>query len=109
MLAIINSLALEKAVDPFMPKGQFGGSRHVHKHPWKLPIPKFDSENELHTRLAKLGMDAESEACAAISELTNGGAVAIGYQAARATLRHEWQRTSETAAGIEGAVRDLLG
>ena len=109
LLAIINSLALEKAVDPFMPKGQFGGSRHVHKHPWKLPIPKFDSGNDLHARLAKLGRDAESEACAAILELTNEGAVAIGYQAARATLRHEWQRTSETAAGIEGAVGDLLG
>lgn len=109
LLAIINSLTLEKAVEPFMPKGQFGGPRHVHKHPWKLPLPKFDSSDKLHTRLERLGRDAESEACAVISDLTKGSAAAIGYQAARAALRHEWQMTSATAAAIEEAVGELLG
>ena len=41
LLAIINSVALYKAVSGMMPKGQFG-ARHLHKHLWKLPIPEFD-------------------------------------------------------------------
>ena len=41
LLAIINSDALYEAVVSLMPKGQFG-ARHLHKHLWKLPIPKFD-------------------------------------------------------------------
>ena len=41
LLAIINSNALQEAVQPFMSKGQFG-ARDLHKHLWKLPIPEYD-------------------------------------------------------------------
>ena len=38
LLAIINSDALYQAVQPLMPKGQFG-ARDLHKHLWRLTIP----------------------------------------------------------------------
>ena len=68
LLAIINSVALEDAVDHFRPKGLFG-SRHVHKHLWKLPIPKYDPGDALHTKLSRLGRSAAKSAKKRIDSL----------------------------------------
>ena len=54
LLAIINSDALYEAAQPLMSKGQFG-SRDLHKHLWKLPIPEFDPKQKLHVAIAKAG------------------------------------------------------
>ena len=54
LLAVINSDALAEAVEPLMPKGQFG-PRDLHKHLWKLPIPEFDAAVELHAEIARRG------------------------------------------------------
>lgn len=61
LLAIINSDALRKRVEPLMPKGQFG-ARHLHKHLWKLPIPAFDPANADHIEVSEAGAAAEKAA-----------------------------------------------
>ena len=47
LLAVINSDVLNELVEPLMSKGQFG-ARDLHKHLWKLPIPQYDTSDELH-------------------------------------------------------------
>ena len=86
LMAIINSAALEDAVEPFRPTGRFckGGARDLHKHLWKLPIPRCDPSNASHA--------ASSQTVAKT----------------RRELR-EWQRENAMARAIEGAVAGLLG
>ena len=85
LMAIINSAALEDAVEPFRPTGRFGkgGARDLHKHLWKLPIPRCDPSN------AARGAGS-------------------GVAKTRRELR-EWQRENAMARAIEGAVAGLLG
>ena len=54
LLSIINSDVLYEAMEPLMPKGQFG-ARHVQKHLWRLPIPLFDEHNQLHIDISAAG------------------------------------------------------
>ena len=68
LLAIINSEALYEAVSGLMPKGQFG-ARHLHKHLWKLPIPRFDPAQELHVTIAEAGATAAAGAGKKLEEL----------------------------------------
>lgn len=69
LLAILNSRVLEKAVEPFMSKGQYG-PRDLVKHVWKLPIPAFDSEDQLHQELATAGDHAARAAETVFAELS---------------------------------------
>ena len=105
LLAIVNSEMLAKAVDQFMPKGLFG-SRHLHKHLWKLPIPEYDPNNTDHADLSNLGSRAATEAEKVIAAL---GDPAPSVTKARSVLRHEWQPNSGVAQDIEAAVQQLLG
>ena len=102
ILAVINSVALEDAVDPFRPKGLYG-TRHVHKHPWKLPIPRYDPANEVHDGLSQLGRSAAKSANELVSAMENQTVTVV-----RRELRGEWQVTDPTAAAIETAVAELL-
>ena len=82
LLAVINSDALAEAVEPLMPKGQFG-PRDLHKHLWKLPIPEFDAmpkgqfgPRDLHKHLWKLPIpefDAAVELHAEMRRRARGG------------------------------------
>ena len=123
LLAIINSTAMAKAVKPFCTTNWAKEIRDLHKHLWKLPVSEFDSKNKLHTKLAKLGQDAEKEAKARIMEMTNDLQGSPTVDAGRDELRNNWQRPmnppkkkkkgperfSKTAADIEEAVSELLG
>ena len=108
LLAIINSLTLEAAVSDFRPTGLYG-ARHVHKHPWKLPIPEYDGGDDRHVRLSMLGREAAEECRALLDEL-----IALNKEGwltaerARSNLRNGWQPGSERAQAIEGEVRALL-
>ena len=104
LLAIINSRALYKAVQTFMPKGLFG-SRHLHKHHWKLPIPEYDPNKQTHADLSDLGKRAATEAEKIIADL---GTPPPTVTKARSILRHQWQPNSPTAQQIETAVNELL-
>ena len=108
LLAIINSRALEAAVDDFMPKGLFG-ARDLHKHLWKLPIPEYDSGNKNHAALSRLGKTAAQEAEAVIAELTAlNGEDWLTTANTRSSLRNGWQGGSATAQAIESGVEKLL-
>ena len=107
--AIINSEALTAAVESFMSRGLYG-ARDFHKHGWKLPIPRYDAGNRLHTNLSKLGATAEQECrdLVAQSDIMSKPAGRTQSDAARRLLRHEWQPNSSTARDIEVAVAELL-
>ena len=108
LLVIINSHALEKAVENFMPRGLFG-ARDLEKHLWKLPIPVYDASNRLHARLPQLGRDAEQECRERLDKLVAlNGEDWLTVERARSDLRNGWQVSSDTARAIEEAVDELL-
>ena len=109
VLGVINSDGLATAAATFMTKGLYG-ARDFEKHGWKLPIPRYDSNEPLHVRLSELGATAEQE-CASIianSDIMSKPAGDTQSRAARKMLRHEWQPNSAIAQAIEAAVAQLL-
>ena len=109
LIAIINSNQLATAAELFMPQGLYG-ARHFHKHGWKLPIPRYNANDPLHTRLSELGKAAEQECVALIAEsdIMSQPAGDAQSRAARRLLRHDWQPNSKVAQDIEVAVAQLL-
>ena len=59
LCSILNSEALRAGVERYQAQGQWG-ARHFDKYIFNLPIPRYDSSNDLHrelvaqSRLAKL-------------------------------------------------------
>ena len=106
LLAIINSDALRKRVEPLMPKGQFG-ARHLHKHLWTLPIPKFDPANDDHLAVSNAGTAAQEAAKQQLNAI-----LADNEKTTVATIRKQlrtWLETSPAGNSVEGAVEELLG
>ena len=110
LLAIINSTSFTAAAETFMTRGLYG-ARDFHKHGWKLPIPRYDASDPLHTQLSVLGATAEQECQTLIdqSDIISKPAGDARSRAARRLLRHEWQPNSATAKSVEAAVAQLLG
>ena len=106
LLAIINSQALYDAVSGMMPKGQFG-ARHLHKHLWKLPIPGYDSAQELHTAIAAAGVAAAAGAEALLTELREERGNKLTITIVRREVR-KWLRASDEGKAVEIAVAKLL-
>ena len=106
LLAIINSEALYDTVYGIMPKGQFG-ARHLHKHLWKLRIPKFDPTHKLHADIAEAGASAAVRAGEQLAELREKRGDKLTVTIARRELR-KWLRTSPEGEAVEEAVGDLL-
>ena len=106
LLAIINSEALYESVSGMMPKGQFG-ARHLHKHLWKLSIPEFDPEDDLHTAVAQAGATAGAGAKAKMDDLREQRGEKLTVAIARRELR-SWLRTSDEGKSVEDAVTKLL-
>ena len=106
LLAIINSQALYEAVSPMMAKGQFG-ARHLQKHLWKLPIPKFDPMQGLHASIAETGKTAAAAAGKKLAELREQRGDKLSVTIVRRELR-KWLRTSEEGRAVETRVVKLL-
>ncbi len=106
LLAIINSEALYEAVSGIMPKGQFG-ARHLHKHLWKLPIPRFDPAQELHVTIAEAGATAAAVAGKKLEELREQRGDKLTVTIVRRELR-KWLRTSDDGRAVETRVGKLL-
>ena len=106
LLAIINSASLREAVKPLMTKGQFG-ARDLHKHLWKLPIPEFDPEHDLHTAVAEAGATAAAGAKAKLDDLREQRGDKLTIAIARRELR-SWLRTSDEGKSVEDTVTKLL-
>ena len=110
LTAILNSDELATGAKPFCPTNWAKKIRHLEKHGWKLPIPRYDASDPLHVRLSELGKTAEQECTAIIanSDIMSKPAGDAQSRAARKMLRHEWQPNSKVAQDIETAVAELL-
>ena len=83
--------------------------RHLHKHLWKLPIPRYDPSNETHAKISRLGRAAAKSATGRISALKgqNEASELIGSKV-RSELRRKWQKQDPACRAIEKAVEELL-
>ncbi len=101
LCAVLNSVAVTKAAEPFMVSGK-GGGRHISSHLWKIPIPIFDGSDELHTKLAELGRQAEDFV----------GGLEVPAMKAHGSMRARIRKAIAADAlgiSIESAVTELLG
>lgn len=109
LAAVVNSATLSRALEPLMPKGQYG-PRHVHKHLWRLPIGAFDETDPLHNTLAEASLTASEEAVRMLDELRaesrREGRPLTG-RVVRSRLRR-WLLQSETGRVIDAAAEELL-
>ena len=109
LLAIINSNVLYQAAIPLMNSGQFG-ARDLQKHLWKLPIPAYDGERQLHRDIFMAG---EMAAMGAREQLRQLGEQCkeqekpLTVALARRELR-KWLRESDEGQAVEAAVGELL-
>ena len=110
LIAILNSSELARKAKPFCTTNWAKEIRSFDKNGWKLPIPRYDTDDPLHVRLSELGATAEQECQALIaqSDIMSKAAGDAQSRAARRLLRHEWQPNSTTAQDIEVAVAELL-
>jgi hypothetical protein len=99
LCAILNAATFTELVRPFMSYGK--DERHFHKHIWQLPVPLYDANNDLHTRLTKRG--AELEESVAAMELVVGR----HFAAVRRDIR-KFIAQSEAGKDIEALVEELL-
>ena len=107
LMAIINSDHLYHAVQPFMPKGQFG-ARHVHKHLWRLPIPEYDAANPDHVAVSDAGRQASEGVERELGNLRQRYTTRLTVTIARREIR-KWLRESVEGQQVEEVVGELLG
>ncbi len=105
LLAVINSQTLYEAVEQFMSKGQFG-ARDLQKQLWKLPIPEFDSDEQLHVGISDAGHAAAEGAAEQLSKLRQERD-RVTVTIARRELR-KWLIDSEEGRAVETLVGELL-
>ena len=60
LTAILNSDELATGAKPFCPTNWAKKIRHLEKHGWKLPIPRYDASDPLHVRLSETGQDSRA-------------------------------------------------
>jgi hypothetical protein len=96
LCAVLNAPVTTELVTPLMGKGLFG-ARDFHLWVWALPIPIFDSHNELHEQLIALAERAEQVAAA--QDLAG-----VGFQRARGVVR-----AALTASGIASDLNEVVG
>lgn len=99
LCAILNSPATTELARPFMSYGK--DERDIAKHVWQLPVPEFDSANDIHLTLAKLGRTAEATAQAVAINAD------LHFSASRRHLR-EALLGSEAMQQINDLVVELL-
>ena len=104
-MAVINSHSLYAAVSGLMSAGQFG-PRDLHKHLWRLPIPRFNPADQLHGEI----VDAGARAAAGVEEIladlrsTNKK---VTVSIARREIRN-WLTKSADGQIVESLVETLL-
>ncbi|WFE35600.1 N-6 DNA methylase [Micromonospora sp. WMMD975] len=97
--AILNSPALTTLARPLMSYSK--DERHIDKHVWKLPIPRYDDADRTHRRLAELGQD-QCQFVAGL-DLEEGRYFVTLRRRVRAALAGH-----PTTAEIEAAVMEML-
>ncbi|MFW9777377.1 MAG: class I SAM-dependent DNA methyltransferase [Candidatus Heimdallarchaeota archaeon] len=62
LLGILNAPCVAEDVRIRSSEGAGGGVRNLHKRPWEINIPIYDSEDGLHAAIQKLGSEMELKA-----------------------------------------------
>ena len=106
LLAIINSDTLASAVNRFTTANWAGKTRDLHKHLWKLPIPEFDRDKQLHTSIARAGEAAARGVAQQLTTLRQERG-AVTSTIAKSEIR-KWLRSSQQGRAVEEAVSRLL-
>jgi len=57
---VFNSEVLSEIIKPLQPRGLFG-ARAIHRRPLLFAIPKFDSNDDMHLKLAYIGRKCHEE------------------------------------------------
>lgn len=99
LTAILNAPITTELVQEYQSVGLFGG-RHFDTYPWRLPIPLYDSFNEIHQGLADL-----SEQCERIAATIPEGN--SGFQEIRAKVRQKLEEAG-LQDKLDKAVSELL-
>jgi SAM-dependent methyltransferase len=99
LCAILNSAATTELLRPYMSYGK--DERHVDKHLWQLPIPDFDTDDDVHLELVKLSRTA--------TEIANNVEIDadLHFAATRRKIRQEIE-ASEAGKRISEIVVELL-
>jgi hypothetical protein len=67
LCCVLNAPMVDAAIKPYQTKGAFGaqhgkGERHIHRRPFEvLPIPRYNTKDKRHRRLAKLSRDCHAK------------------------------------------------
>lgn len=93
--AVLNAETTQEEVGPYQTRGLMG-ARDFDMYVWRLPIPRFDADNEIHAELAALGAQAAETA----ADVDVSG---MGFQKARKAVRE-----TLGAEGITGRIEDLV-
>ena len=101
LTAVLNSETARKRTEPLQSRGQLG-PRHFDRYMLQLPIPRFDTHDELHLALASQA--AYAEEIAANVELQEGMHFVRARRDIRAALAMDG-----VAGRIDGLVAQLLG
>jgi hypothetical protein len=100
LTAILNSSEPNRLIKPFQSMGLMG-ERHIHKKVLDLPIPRYNSRNEIHRALSALGARAQKQAYGFIRNTPLPSSLARQ----RAIIR---ENLEEILSDIDDIVHDLL-
>lgn len=81
--------------------------REIHKHLGKLPVPEFDSNDELHSDVSATGAAAATGAARELARLRQERGNHLSVRIARRELR-AWLRSGKEGQRVEQAVTQLL-
>ncbi|MHC3370787.1 N-6 DNA methylase (plasmid) [Rhodococcus aetherivorans] len=98
LVSVLNAPSLTEMTRPLMSYGK--DERHIDKHVWKLPIPKYDPENEIHVAIVASGEELSEE----ISQLSFESDYFITQ---RQAVRRQIASTN-IGKKLDEAVRELL-
>jgi SAM-dependent methyltransferase len=105
LAAVLNSSVLDMAVKPLQAKGE-KGARHFHKKLLEFPIPKYNSESNIHKQLAEFGKTARERVCGRVlKEVLHE----LGYDERLAERGYlTMQEVGRLRATIRERLRDIL-
>jgi hypothetical protein len=108
LCSILNSPTVDELIKPMQSRGLFG-PRDIHKKVWELPIPKFDSSNEKHIALARLGEECTKKVSNLLSKGTATKTSAELVSASIGNLRKMIKaELAEEIKEIDGIVKGIL-
>lgn len=99
LVAVLNAPLATEVVSVYQSVG-LQGARHFDNYVWRMPIPQYNPNEELHQRLSHLGAESERTANEVMVERTN-------FKSARNLIRESLRDTGLTSQ-LDVAVAELL-